>query len=166
MKIHAIIIDIKSVYNILSKNEIKQHVNTYLVNIYGSYEYFIDSQNFDEKNLDGDFKRIYISDSIKSVFNKEIPVSDYYLYTEITIKNYIYSLYYTFTKYYKRRKDLSFKDKLMMTYLKTKRNVLKFHSFTDMRSYFGNKDKYDKQFEEWFNTKLINKIYLYKKKNN
>ena len=50
-----------------------------------------------------------------------------------------------------------------MSYLKTKRNICKFHSFTDMRSYFNNKDKYDKQFEEWFNTKLINKIYLYKK---
>ena len=161
---------IKGIYNILPKKEIKQFIkeyfkkSKYLINIYGSYDYFKESQNFNEKNLDGDFYRIYYLDQYKSIIDKEIPVSDYYLYTEITFYNYIKSLYYTFTQYYKRRKDLSFKDKLKMSYLKTKRNICKFHSFIDLRSYFNNKDKYDKQFEELFNIKLINKIYLYKKK--
>lgn len=166
-EISTIIDFIKVIYNILPKNGyIKEYFvkSKYLINIYGSYDYFKESQNFDIKNLDGDFYRIRNLDKCKLFLNKEIPISDYYLYTEITFYNYIKSLYFTFTQYYKKREDLCFIDKIRMSFLKTKRNIYKFNSFIDIREYYNNTIKYDKQFKTLFDNKLINKIYLYKKK--
>ena len=85
MNLETIYTTINYIKNILPKKEIKQFIkeyfknSKYLINIYGSYDYFKESQNFDGKNLDGDFYRIYYLDQYKSIIDKEIPVSDYYL---------------------------------------------------------------------------------------
>lgn len=163
---------IKNIYNILPIKWIKKHIidtykkSKFLINIYGSYEYFIESQNKDIYSLNGDLALLKREDDFKKIIPEiNCPLSDWYLCTKITIKEYIKRFFISFNKCYKERNDLNFFYKIYISFIKANRNTHKLNSYQDLRYYFSTKENSDKYLKEQFDNKIINKIYLYKRNN-
>lgn len=131
----------------------------YLINIYGSYDKFIEDQNNESTNLR------YLKEKFEEFekYGNENIFGNYYILYNIGYINFILLWIKFFIGYFWKRKDLNILTRLYISLRKTNRvSYLYYMAFDDIGLYFLRKDASDKHIKYLFENCGAKRLCLYR----
>lgn len=162
IKILCNILPIKDIKNIINeKIKITIHDKFIeldkLVNVFGDFETFINNQNINGNDM-------YIISNLSNYIDKQKISGNWIIICKLGYFNFIKFYIKYLCHYYKKRKDLNFIHRIYISIRKSNCNIFRIKCCIDINNYFKEKEKFDNQIKELFNTKQIDRIYIYKYK--